>query len=90
MKCNKCGRDVSLDTLEPFCKTCSGLFEIKMNEPVPKFTPEEFLNAINRSDQSLWRYEKFLPVNKVVSLGEGYTPYVPSKLFTSRLFKNGD
>jgi threonine synthase len=51
------------------CAACGGLIEIDNPRP---FMPD----AINRDAWSLWRYAAMLPVQPVVTLGEGLTPLV--------------
>lgn len=51
------------------CPACGGVLDI----PLPTFHPD----AIEKREASLWRYAASLPVERTVSLGEGFTPLVP-------------
>ena len=72
--CSKCGRVEAVTTRQSHCP-CGGLWDLD-------FTPPAFsLDDIDRSEWSLFRYRKFLPLMdegwRSITLGEGLTPVVP-------------
>lgn len=74
--CVNCQRKYPLDTREWRC-TCGGLFELKE-------TPVFARSRIEKNNFTLWRYRKLLPVRhekNIVSLGEGFTPLVETKIY---------
>ncbi len=71
--CSKCGKKVPVTTRAAACD-CGGLFNLD-------YTPPKFdLCDIDRSEWSLFRYRKYIPLMdegwKTISLGEGMTPVV--------------
>ena len=50
------------------CPACGGVLDTRL----PTFQPD----AIVRHEASLWRYAASLPIERTVSLGEGFTPLV--------------
>jgi threonine synthase len=69
LRCATCQATYPTDT-GAWCCECGGVFEL---EGAPPFSPGRI-----RSDvPTLWRYQAMLPVTEIVSLGEGFTPFVP-------------
>lgn len=71
-----CGAEYPLNTFEWKCPKCGGLLEIAGTRP---FDPV----LIDRTVRSVWRYRRFLPLPdeaRPVTMGEGGTPVVPSRL----------
>lgn len=73
-RCADCGREAGLETRD-YCCSCGGAFELA-------FEPPAFdLSGVDRSEWSLFRYRKFLPLQdeswREVTMGEGMTPVVP-------------
>ncbi|MBI3913725.1 MAG: pyridoxal-phosphate dependent enzyme, partial [Chloroflexi bacterium] len=84
--CSSCSTRYPLDTREWVCAQCGGLFEI---ENAPRFDPLQ----INSTDATLWRYRALipLPANAApVSLGEGFTPLVETRLNDATFFAKLD
>lgn len=74
--CSSCDTRYPLDTREWVCRKCGGLFEIA---DMPRFDPAQ----IDASNATLWRYRAFLPLSgtaSLVSMGEGFTPLVETRL----------
>ena len=74
-RCESCGQRESLDAVVWRCPTCGGAFALDGPNQLPP-------GAIDRADQSLWRYGAVLPVGRehAHSLGEGMTPLVAGDL----------
>ncbi|MBM4429332.1 MAG: pyridoxal-phosphate dependent enzyme [Chloroflexi bacterium] len=73
--CSVCGRTYPLDTRLWLCE-CGGTFEVK---GAPAFSHQ----AIRTKEPTLWRYRPLLPVEQdtnIVSLGEGFTPLLETKV----------
>ena len=70
LQCRKCGKEHK-DNEKIWCCDCGGLLNIRT---AIDFQPD----LINKLDQSIWRYSKFIPVNKdhKISFGEGFTPVI--------------
>jgi threonine synthase len=76
LKCSVCRRAYPVNTNEWRCE-CGGIFEL---EGTASFSWQSV-----RSDEStLWRYQAMLPIQdaaNVVSLGEGFTPLVETRVY---------
>lgn len=74
--CTDCGTEYPADTHEWICIRCGGLFEL---ESAPRLDPAR----IDPQTSGLWRYRDLLPLPanaRPVTMGEGWTPLIPSKL----------
>jgi threonine synthase len=71
LRCTACGRTYEPGPAEPWRCTCGAALDF---DPPPTLTggaPEP--TELDR-DRGLWTFEAFLPVDRHVSLGEGWTP----------------
>ncbi|WP_070365695.1 pyridoxal-phosphate dependent enzyme [Halodesulfurarchaeum formicicum] len=68
--CPACGRQYEPGPDEPWRCACGAPLEIDATPAVPEMPP-----AFDR-DQGLWAFHSLLPVDREVSLGEGFTPLV--------------
>lgn len=75
-RCARCGREYPLNTKGWHCR-CGGPFEISKERPFSK-------DKIDAGEWSLWRYQAMLPVQEVVSLGEGLTSLVELDIYGLR------
>ncbi len=74
--CSSCDSRFPLDTRAWVCPKCGGLFEVA---DLPRFDP----GLIDNANASLWRYRAFLPLPAdafPISMGEGFTPLVETRL----------
>ncbi len=71
--CSECGRTYESGPNEPWRCQCSGPLEFT-ERPVPAGDRPRFTEIDTRN--GLWAFEEFLPVNRRVSLGEGFVPLV--------------
>jgi len=68
--CADCGTEYEAGPNEPWRCTCGGPLEIDA-EPLPPGPPPD----LDR-DAGLWAFESLMPVERRVTLGEGFTPLV--------------
>lgn len=79
LECSHCGRTCSADQLQSVCRSCG-------RPLLARYHLEEVRRSVRREDlagrqPTLWRYHELLPVrdsSQVRSLGEGFTPLIPS------------
>lgn len=84
--CSSCSTGYPLDTRDWVCQKCGGLFEIA---DAPPFDPAQ----IDANNTTLWRYRTMLPLlgNAVpISMGEGLTPLVETRLDNLTFFSKLD
>lgn len=81
MECLDCGYKTGLDQKIITCPKCGGLMEIKV-----KLKDFSFSSLKGRG---VWRYKDSIPgvYTKIVTLNEGNTPLIPSKIYKSTYFK---
>src|SRR4029079_11028533 len=76
IECSACGEKHDAGQLNNLCRKCSGpllvLYDIS---PAPELRAE-----IRDRAPNMWRYAEVLPDGEPVTLGEGITPLLPSKL----------
>jgi threonine synthase len=73
LRCPRCGRSYAAGPDEPWRCNCGGPLELAAT-PLPSGGPPE-PGDLER-DRGLWAFDAFLPVERRVSLGEGWTPLV--------------
>ena len=76
-ECTKCGEHLSVDQPRTICPKDGGSLYVRYNlEPYAgKLKPESLVGRA----ASMWRYAEVLPDVEPVSLGEGFTPMIPSR-----------
>ena len=83
LECSRCHQQVSAATPQTVCPSCAGSFYVRYSpealkaarKPGPEATP------------SMWRYASVLPETEPVTLGEGWTPMLPSRRHPGLLVK---
>src|SRR5581483_8913491 len=72
-----CGEQVSAEQPRTVCPKCAGSLYVRYDlEPLRgKFTKE----SLATGPKSMWRYAAVLPDVEPVTLGEGFTPLLPSR-----------
>jgi threonine synthase len=76
LRCSTCQRTYPVHTQEWRCE-CGGIFELEGTPPFSR-------RAIQSDVTTLWRYRAMLPIQgeeDIVSLGEGFTPLVPVRIY---------
>jgi len=86
LECTKCGAQVSADIPRNVCPQDGGILYARYDLQSLKqnFRPE----TVRGREASLWRYCEVLPEVEPVSLGEGFTPLIPSREFPNVWIKD--
>ena len=85
-ECTKCGATVLADCPPPTCLKDGGIL-------FARYDLQSLKKSFNRSrlagrEKSLWRYAEVLPKAPPVTLGEGFTPLLPSREFSNVFIKD--
>src|SRR5258708_5109954 len=77
MECTKCGDHISAAQPQTICPKDGGSLYVRLDlqSLKGKFTRESLRGRV----ASMWRYHEVLPGEKPVTLGEGFTPMLPSR-----------
>jgi threonine synthase len=77
LECSKCSHQLSADTPQTLCTKCQGSLYVRYDLKAlrGKFTREMLAGRA----ASMWRYAEVLPDAEPVTLGEGFTPLLPSR-----------
>src|SRR5438132_13823105 len=79
LECSYCGAQTDADRLQTICAQCGKVLFARYDlETVRGALSRE---ALRERDATMWRYREVLPVrdpHNIVSLGEGFTPLLPS------------
>ena len=86
LECTRCGARVSADSPQTICPTDGGVLYARYNlEKISqRFKPEMLKGRV----ASLWRYAEVLPDVTPITLGEGFTPMLPSREFPNVFIKD--
>jgi threonine synthase len=86
IECTKCGAHHSADVPQTVCSKDGGVLYVRYDLASLKqsFTPASLL----RRPATMWRYADVLPDVPPISLGEGFTPMLPSREFPSAYIKD--
>ncbi len=84
LECSRCGHRESAETPKTLCPVCTGAFYVRYDLSAAKGTAvRDSLPNIH----SMWRYAAVLPNVVPVTLGEGWTPMLPSRRNANVLLK---
>ena len=84
LECSRCGHRESAETPKTLCPVCAGAFYVRYDLSAAKGTAvRDSLPNIH----SMWRYAAVLPNVVPVTLGEGWTPMLPSRRNANVLLK---
>ena len=77
LECSKCGEKLSAETPQTLCPRDGGVLYVRYDfaKIKAKFRPQNLAGRV----ASMWRYADVLPDADPVSLGEGFTPMLPSR-----------
>jgi threonine synthase len=77
LECSKCSHQISAETPQTLCTKCQGSLYVRYDLKAlrGKFTRESLAGRV----ASMWRYADVLPDAEPVTLGEGFTPMLPSR-----------
>jgi threonine synthase len=86
LECTKCGAHISPDRPQTICPTDGGILYARYDLEKLKY---HFNRAVlGARPATLWRYAEVLPDAPPVSLGEGFTPMLPSREFPNVFIKD--
>lgn len=88
LECSYCGAHYSHKEIHTVCKKCGNVLLVKYDLDTVTDTLRK--NHFSGRSTDLWRYIEFLPVEKenIITLGEGYTPVLPSRTYRNLLIKD--
>src|SRR5579863_925562 len=77
LECSKCGEHISGEKPQTICPKDGGSLYVRYDlvSLKGKFTP----NSLRGRPATMWRYHDVLPGDAPVTLGEGFTPMLPSR-----------
>src|SRR5712671_5415366 len=77
LECSRCGHHLSAETPQMLCTKCQGSLYVRYDLKAlrGRFEPEMLAGRT----ASMWRYSEVLPDADPVTLGEGFTPLLPSR-----------
>ena len=86
LECTKCGAQLAADLPQNVCSKDGGILFARYDLQTLKqhFKPE----ALASGDATLWRYRDVLPEVEPITLGEGFTPLLPSREFANVWIKD--
>ena len=86
LECSKCGARISADQPRTVCPQDGGSLYVRYNLQAlrGRFTPEMVAGRV----ATMWRYAEVLPEAEAVSLGEGYTPLLRSRVYPNVFIKD--
>ncbi len=86
LECTKCGQRLNADRPQTICPTDGGVLYVRYDLTTLKqnFNPASLAGCIS----TMWRYAEVLPDAQPISLGEGFTPMLPSREFPNVYIKD--
>jgi threonine synthase len=86
LECTKCRAHISAEHPQTVCPKDGGVLYVRYDLPALKqrFTPDSLTGRV----PTMWRYAEVLPEAEPVSLGEGFTPMLPSREFPNVYIKD--
>jgi len=76
LECSRCQNEISAEKYETVCPKCAGALYVRYDMEALKGTAKR---PTADGQQSMWRYASVLPEVDPVTLGEGWTPMLPSR-----------
>ena len=76
LECSRCQNQISADQYQAVCPKCAGALYVRYDLRALKTTAKR---PETGGKQSMWRYKDVLPEVDPVTLGEGWTPMLPSR-----------
>jgi len=85
-ECSKCGENLPPQIAPTICPKDGGPLYVRYDlAEIRRNTTRE---SVNSGPKSMWRYAAVLPDAEPVTLGEGFTPLLPSRKFPHLLIKD--
>ena len=85
LECTKCGAQFNADEPRTICPTDGGILYVRYN--LEKLKQNFKRDSLSTRPATMWRYAEVLPDAPPVSLGEGFTPMLPSREFPNVFIK---
>src|SRR3954466_10788153 len=86
LECTKCGAHLSADKPQTVCPQDGGILYARYDIATIK---KDFRSSrLSGRTPSMWRYAEVLPEADPVTLGEGFTPMLPSREFSNVYIKD--
>ena len=86
LECTKCGARLDADQPQTVCPKDNGILYVRYDLAQVKSTFSA-ASLVGRTP-SMWRYAEVLPEAEPVSLGEGFTPMLPSREYSAVYIKD--
>jgi threonine synthase len=90
LECSRCAQRVSAETPQTLCPHCAGLLYVRYDlRPLCGTAARDEIarHAASSPWSGMWRYASVLPDAEPVTLGEGWTPMLPSRRFPNVFLK---
>jgi threonine synthase len=86
LECTRCGQSLPADRPQTICPKDGGVLYARYDFSTIKktFSREQLCSR----PATMWRYDEVLPEAQPVSLGEGFTPMLPSREYSTVLIKD--
>src|SRR6267154_590077 len=86
LECTRCGEHLPADHPQNVCPKDGGVLYVRYDQPSlrGKFRREDLAGRV----ATMWRYTEVLPDAIPVTLGEGFTPMLPSREFPNVFIKD--
>ena len=86
LECTKCGEQIKADRPQTICPKDGGVLYVRYDLAALKtrFTPASVFGRT----PTMWRYAEVLPEAEPISLGEGFTPMLPSREYSNAYIKD--
>src|SRR5271165_59240 len=85
-ECSKCGEELAPQAVPTICPKDGGPLYVRYD--LVEIRRDTTRESVNAGPKSMWRYTAVLPDAEPVSLGEGFTPLLPSRKYTNLLIKD--
>jgi threonine synthase len=90
LECSRCHATVSAATPQTVCPQCKGAFYVRYDlRPLHGIAARDAIarEAARSPWSGMWRYRSVLPEARPVTLGEGWTPMLPSRRYPGVFLK---
>lgn len=85
-ECSKCGEKLPPQTAPTICPKDGGPLYVRYD--LAEIRRSTTRDSVNAGPKSMWRYSAVLPDADAVTLGEGFTPMLPSRKHPNLLIKD--
>src|SRR5271166_1320595 len=85
-ECSKCGEQLAPQAAPTICPNDGGPLYVRYD--LAEIRRRTTRDSVNSGSKSMWRYSAVLPDAKPVTLGEGFTPMLPSRKYANLLIKD--